>query len=177
MSKELEKKIEKDFRTILNGEPKKLSDAELKASIIEYLSNYKICSIATCLNDIPRSTVLRYKSKNLTIFILTEGGGKMNNLRKNPNISATVYGEYTGFQSVSCVQMWGKAEIISPKETDKYAEVLQVMKTSERDDLKDLGVADMKINMHVIKINIEKAVYLNLPEGIINQTLIVDHQN
>ncbi len=167
-------KFEADYKEIVKGKIQELTKDELEEQIKIYLSSHLICTLATCLNNIPRSTVVRYKSKGLTIYILTEGGGKLKNIRENPNVSVSIYGDYTGFQSVNGLQAWGTAEIISPDDHEKYSEVLDVMKTGEREDLQKMGAADMEIKMFAIKINIKKARYLNLPEGVINKTLVIE---
>jgi general stress protein 26 len=110
--KEYDEKLEEDFVENLKIEKKKLTRDELKKKIVEFLAGNKICTLATCLNNIPRSTPLRYRSKDLTIYILTEGGMKVKNIRENPAVSVSLYGDYSGFQSVKGLQIWGKAEII-----------------------------------------------------------------
>ncbi len=167
-------KFETDYKEIIKGKIQELTKEEIEEQIKIYLSSHLICSLATCSNNMPRSTVVRYKSKDMTIYILTEGGGKLKNIRVNPNVSVSIYGDYTGFQSVNGLQAWGIAEIISPEDHEKYSKVLDVMKTSEREDLQKMGTADMEIKMFAIKINIKKARYLNLPGGIINKTLEID---
>lgn len=171
MEETLKKIYETDFKEIIGGNIQELTRGELEEHIKKYLSSHVICSIATCSNNLPRSTVVRYKSKDLTIYILTEGGGKIKNIRENPNVAISIYGDYTGFRSVNSLQIWGSAEIISPGDHEKYSEVLDIMRTGEREDLKEIGAANLEIKMYAIKIKIKKARYLNIPGGIINKTL------
>jgi nitroimidazol reductase NimA-like FMN-containing flavoprotein (pyridoxamine 5'-phosphate oxidase superfamily) len=168
------RKIEKDFENILKRDPVKLTDEELKKKIEQFLDNNRICALSTCYNDIPRSTPVRYKNNGLTIYIVTEGGGKIRNIMKNPSISVSLFGDYSGFQSVKGLQIWGKAEIIAPNKKESHAEALKVLQLKERDDLKEIDINDVRQDMYIIKIDTQKARYLDFPEGILNQTLILD---
>ncbi|MBW2221301.1 MAG: pyridoxamine 5'-phosphate oxidase family protein [Deltaproteobacteria bacterium] len=171
--KEYDEKLEEDFVENLKIEKKKLTRDELKKKIVEFLAGNKICTLATCLNNIPRSTPLRYRSKDLTIYILTEGGMKVKNIRENPAVSVSLYGDYSGFQSVKGLQIWGKAEIIDPEEGDKYRKARKLINVEEREDLKKLGIKDVRPDMKIIKIETERARFLSFPEGILNQILTV----
>ena len=80
-------------------------------------------------------------------------------------------GEYSGFKSVTCLQLWGTAEIIEPRGGQKYEEARQVMQLEEREDLKQIKVNNIRTEMYIIKISVKKARFLSFPEGILNQTL------
>jgi nitroimidazol reductase NimA-like FMN-containing flavoprotein (pyridoxamine 5'-phosphate oxidase superfamily) len=172
MEKGYNRQLEKDFIEMLKGKIKKLSKDELRECITNFLRENCICTLATCSNNIPRSTIVRYRSKDLTIYVLTEGGGKIKNIRENPKVSASICGEYSGFQSVKGLQVWGKAEIIDPKDTEKYAETRKILNPEDREDLKNAGINNIP-DMYIIKIDIERARYLNFSEGILNQVLTV----
>ncbi|MFC1669266.1 pyridoxamine 5'-phosphate oxidase family protein [Spirochaetota bacterium] len=173
MEDNLNEKFESTFKDLIKGKVKKVSKEKLKEEINRYISKHCICTLATCADNIPRATVLRYGYKDFTLYILSEGGGKIRNIKENPGVSVTIYGEYTGFQSVNSLQIWGNAKLIHPDEHEKFKEVMEVMKTEERQDLKNMGATEVKIKMYAIKIQIEKARYLNLPEGIINKSIEV----
>ncbi len=174
MEASLKQKYETDYKKIIKGKIQEPTKEELEEHIKKYLSSRLICSLATCSNNLPRSTVVRYRSKGLALYILTEGGKKIKNIKENPNVAISIYGDYTGFQSVNGLQIWGVAEIIVPEDREKYSEALDVLKTDEREDLKEMGAANMEIKMYALKINIKKARYLNLPGGIINKTLEIE---
>lgn len=174
--KEYDKQLEEDFASYLNAKKKQLTQEELKEKVIQFLAENKICTLATCLNNIPRSTPLRYRSKDLTIYILTEGGMKVKNIRGNPHVSVSLYGDYTGFQSVKGLQVWGKAEIIEPEDKERYRQAREIINVEERDDLKKLGIEDVRPDMKIIKIDMKRARYLSFPEGILNQILTVGNQ-
>jgi len=70
--------------------------------------------LATCVNNKPRATVLEFFNEGLTIYILGEPGGKIANIRRNPNVSAVVYEQpldHSKFQKH--LQIFGKAELIN----------------------------------------------------------------
>ncbi|RMF92297.1 MAG: pyridoxamine 5'-phosphate oxidase family protein [Candidatus Schekmanbacteria bacterium] len=169
MAEDFQKEIEKDFTEILKGRIKRLTKDELKDVIVEFLASHCLCTIATCDSNIPRSTPVRYKSDGLDIYILTEGGGKLKNILNNPKVSVSLYGEYSGFESVKGLQIWGNAEIITPKDKEKYQEARNIIKSEEREDLKKLGPLPIRDKLKVIKIKTEKARYLSFPDGILNQ--------
>jgi len=168
MGEEETNDIEKGFVEVLKKRAKRLSKDELKQEIIKFLKENKICTLATCADNIPRSTPLRYRSEDMTIYIFTEGGGKLKNILQNPNVSLSLYGDYSGFESVKGLQMWGKAEIIRPEDGKKYIEAKNIIKSEEREDLKKLGVK-ARPDMKIIKIEVTKARYLSFPDGILNQ--------
>ncbi len=120
----------------------------------------------------PRSTPVRYRSKDFTIYIFTEGGGKVQNILDNPNVSVSLYGNYSGFQSVAGLQLWGKAKIIRPDDKKRYEEAKKIIRMEERADLKKIDLQGMK-PMDVIKIKVTRARYLDFPEGILNQTVTI----
>ena len=163
-SKKTMKEIAKDIS-------KRVSEEELRKIIINFLDEHKICTMATCSDNIPRSTPLRYRNKELTIYISTEGGGKMKNIKQNPTVSVSLYADYKGFDSVRSLQTWGTAEIITPDDKDKYLEARKILNTEGREDLKNMNVKNAGFNLRVIKIKIERARYFSFPEGILNQEL------
>ena len=169
MSDDLQNEIENDFRNTLKQKIHKLSREELEKVIINFLADNCLCTIATCDNNIPRSTPIRYKSHGTDLYVLTEGGGKVKNILNNPKVSVSLYGEYSGFESVKGLQIWGDAEIIKPEEKEKYQEARKLIKSEEREDLKKLGPLPIRDRLKVIKIKTEKARYISFPEGILNQ--------
>lgn len=169
-----DRKIEKDFENILKRDPVKLTDEELKKKIEQFLDKNRICALSTCYNNMPRSTPVRYRSMGLTIYIVTEGGGKIRNIMKNHSVSVSLFGDYSGFQSVKGLQIWGEAEVIAPNNKAAHAEAIKVLQLKEREDLKEIDLNDVRQDMYIIKINTQKARYLDFPEGILNQTIVLD---
>jgi len=171
MEKEYNEKLEENYLAILKRKIRRLTDDELKERILKFLGEQKICTLATCAHNIPRSTPVRYRSDGFTLYILTEGGGKVRNIMENNSVSVSMVGEYSGFKSVTCLQLWGTAEIIEPRGGQKYEEARQVMQLEEREDLKQIKVNNIRTEMYIIKISVKKARFLSFPKGILNQTL------
>ena len=64
-----------------NIERKHPSKEELEKEIIDYLGKNHPCSLATCGKDgTPRISVVDYMNDGLTIYILSEGGKKFQNI-------------------------------------------------------------------------------------------------
>jgi nitroimidazol reductase NimA-like FMN-containing flavoprotein (pyridoxamine 5'-phosphate oxidase superfamily) len=154
---------------MLPAKPRNLARDELKKQIIQFIRKHKICTLATCSGNIPRSTPVRYMSRGMTIYVFAEGGGKMANLRKNPNISLSIYGAYRGFKSVKGLQMWGAAEIFYQKDRERFAEAKRMWETQRRRDIDSRIRLQIPPVMKAIKITVKKARYLNFEKGIINQ--------
>jgi hypothetical protein len=173
VEKEYDALLEKNFVEKLKIKKKKLSEDELRKVVRAFLEENTICTLATCSNNVPRSTPVRYRSKDFTIYVLAEGGMKIKNMRENPLVSVSIYGDYSGFQSVRGLQMWGKAEIINPDAGERYLEANRIVNLEGRKDLKGLGIENIKHNMKAIKITIERARYLSIPDGVFNQILSI----
>lgn len=170
--KAYDRQLEEDFVTRAKGRVTRLPEDELKEKIRRFLKNHRICTLATCSRGKPRSTPVRYRSSDFTIYIFTEGGGKVHNILENPHVSVSIFGAYSGFQSVAGLQLWGKAEIIKPGDGRRYEAAKKIIRMEERADLKKMDLQGMK-PMDVIKIKIKKARYLNFPEGILNQAVTI----
>jgi len=166
-----DKRLKKDFVQNLKSTPRELTEEELKNRIIRFLDDHCICTLATCSDNIPRSTILRYRNRGLTIYFFTEGGGKVKNLKVNPKVSVSVCGEYTGFQSVCCLQAWGTAAILNPRE-EEYRELKTFFNLSQREDVKKAGIKDVP-DMFLIRIDLTRMRFLSFPEAILNQELQV----
>ena len=165
------RRLEKDFVEQLKGRVKRVSKQELRERITAFLQQEVICTLATCSADMPRSTVVRYRSHDLTVYIHSEGGGKIKNIRANPNVSLSLCGPYSGFQSVKGLQAWGRAVIIDPAtDRESYRQAMLIMNSAAREDLKSIDLQRIP-DMYIIKIDITRARYLDFPEGILNQVL------
>ena len=71
-----------------NIERKRPSKKELEKEIIDYLVKKPPCSLATCGKDgIPRISVVDYMNDGLTIYILSGGGQKFQNLLENKHVA------------------------------------------------------------------------------------------
>jgi nitroimidazol reductase NimA-like FMN-containing flavoprotein (pyridoxamine 5'-phosphate oxidase superfamily) len=167
--KAYDRQLQEDFVKRARGKVTRLTKARLKAEIKRFLCNHRICTLATCSADgMPRSTPVRYRSKDFTIYIFSEGGGKVQNILENPHVSVSLYGAYAGFESVRGLQLWGTAEIIPPADKRRWEAAHRIIRMEERADLKKIDLKGLK-PMDVIKITVKRARYLDCPKGILNQ--------
>lgn len=90
---------------------RELSKQELEHLIVDFLKEQSLCVIATCSDNIPRASTVEYFPMATTIYILTEGGVKIENIIHNPNVSVAIHAPFAGWQTVKGVQMTGIAEI------------------------------------------------------------------
>jgi hypothetical protein len=70
--------------------------------------------LATSAKDFPRCTLLGYRNLGTTLDILSEGGGKFANLKKNKNVSWAIASRIRGGKNllwVQGLQCWGIAEV------------------------------------------------------------------
>ena len=67
---------------------------EFEAVISDYLKKHNVLHLATCRDNEPRSTPLEYFNHGLTVYILSEGGGKFANLKANQKISYSICDPY-----------------------------------------------------------------------------------
>lgn len=165
------RKLEIDFVNVLKRTARHPGPQELRQRLVRFLGNNAIGTLATCWQDVPRSTPVRYKSRDVDIYILTEGGGKIYNIRRNSNVSFSVYGRYAGFTTCRCVQLWGRAAIIESTDAG-YSGALAIMGLSSRPDLDTVDLAAVQAAMCVIKIVPQRARILNLPVGILNAEVL-----
>lgn len=67
--------------------------------------------VATGNNNMPRASAVEFFPIGTTIYILTEGGRKIENIAMNKNVSAAIHTQFTGWDSIKGVQITGTAEI------------------------------------------------------------------
>ena len=99
-----------------NIERNRPSKEELEKEIIEYLGKKHPCSLATCGKDgVPRISVVDYMNDGLTIYILSEGGQKFQNLLENKNVAIGIGTSARTSLSVRGVNIQGIAEIFDDR--------------------------------------------------------------
>lgn len=133
---------------------KKISAERLKVLIAEFLMEHKDGSLATCMNNIPRSSPVQFfVGDNMNIYILSAGGEKFKAIGENPNVCLLVNTNYINLRQIKGVQIFGTAttSLIDPTLYQEAKEQYQdkYIMDHERDNLK------------VIKIIPEEIVYLD----------------
>jgi len=142
---------------------------EVEKVIKHYLAANNVLHLATCKDDIPRSTPLEYHSEGMNVYIISEGGGKFANLKDNPKVSysiASVYKPLEDFFSARGLQVWGTAEVYTRDSNPSvFEEGLRVIKPENV--LKQLGITELpkSFNYKLIKIVPDKATYQHLRAG------------
>jgi len=90
---------------------RELNKQELEHLIVDLIKEQSLCMIATCSNNVPRASTVEYFPIATTIYILTEGGVKLENITRNPNVSIAIHAPFAGWQTVRGIQITGLAEI------------------------------------------------------------------
>ena len=141
----------------------------------KFLAGNNVLHLSTTKNDIPRTTPLEYRLYDgFTFYILSEGGGKFNNLKDNKNVSFSIAAPYRpeeDFWGARGLQAWGKARVYS-KKTDPRRFELALQRMRVFDALKLMGVTELppQFNYRVIEITPDKMTYSAVREGVFKVT-------
>ncbi|OGY23090.1 MAG: hypothetical protein A2Y57_01420 [Candidatus Woykebacteria bacterium RBG_13_40_7b] len=94
-----------------------LSQEELRNLILDYLSQNKRMSLATCNDNIPwASTVMYAYDNNLNIYFLSEiKTRKVQNILSNPKVAATINEITGGIGKVTGIQLEGECKMVERK--------------------------------------------------------------
>lgn len=133
---------------------KKVSPVELRQRSIAFLKEHKSASLATCMNDIPRSSPVQYfMGEDMNIYILSAGGEKFNAIQQNPNVCMLVHTEYINYRQIKGVQVFGRA-VTSVEKPTLFEEA--------KDFCPDVYLMDQERDrIKVIKIIPNEIVYLD----------------
>ena len=114
------------------------SKAEIEKIMVDFLhehgENYFTCALATCWENQPRSTPVDARNDGLTMYFVADPGGKIENIRKNPNVCLAVFIPVgKGYmKNARGLQMWGKASIITMKENpEEFAKGFRIIRLDE----------------------------------------------
>lgn len=150
-----------------------MSVEEYEQDVAGFLKDHDMLYLATSRGDVPRCTPVGYFTRGLTIYILSEGGGKFANLTINEKVAYSIASRINGgrgLMRVRGLQVWGRAEVVSMrKNRGRFEEILKFTGI-----MKSLGERGMKglpaFHYRFIVIEPEKIRYLNLAKGINNVT-------
>lgn len=132
---------------------KRVSAEELKVMISEFLKEHKDGSLATCMNNIPRSSPVQYfVGENMSIYILSAGGEKFNAIAQNPNVCLLINTDYINYRQIKGVQIFGTA-------TTSLMD--NVLYNEAKEYYPDQYVMDNERDLKIIKIVPEEIVYLD----------------
>jgi hypothetical protein len=142
--------------------------------LLKFLKEQTVLHLCTCRKNQPRATPIEYRLVGLTFYILSEGGGKFNNLKVNKNISFSIAAPYNSnkdFWGAKGLQAWGKAKVYSMKDNPRrFKDALKKMKvfaTMKKTGMKELPP---QFNYRVIEITPDRINYGNLREGVYHVT-------
>lgn len=142
------------FSKILNKPYKEFDKQELFEEINKFIINHNTCTLATGSGDYVRNTPIEYTYYNNSFYIISEGGFKFRGILQNPNVSISIFNNYTSMNELKGMQISGKSEII-PLWSHEYVEVIKV-KGLNSETLKNLPV-----NLNLIKVVPQVFEFLN----------------
>jgi len=125
--------------------------------IIKYIRNNRGCVISTWQKDMARGTPVYYFANGTTIYIMSEGGGKLPNIRKNPNVTVGIYTS----QPLFGAQIFGTASILEQDSPNFVEEVQKSGFLRERQFPGERPPFFLK----VIKVEAHKIVYWHTKKG------------
>jgi nitroimidazol reductase NimA-like FMN-containing flavoprotein (pyridoxamine 5'-phosphate oxidase superfamily) len=146
------------------------SASSFEKVLLKFIKRNEVLHLCTSKNDTPRSTPVGYKSRGLTFYILSEGGGKFSNFKKNKQAAFSIAESYKlaeGFWGYKGLQAWGKAAVYSRKEhTELFEKAFKQMNMvvgGRKLQLKNLAP---EFNHKIIVIEPNRIRYTNPTEGI-----------
>ncbi len=139
---------------------KSMSTKVLEERIIEFLKIQNMCVLATCGDGLPRATPIEYHSKGINIYFVGEPGIKLENIKKNPNVSIGIFLPYTGWDSTKGAQITGKAKIISRGNSAEFKEALKVCQWEKT--AKELGIKTFPAMVEIIKVEPGKIEFIDM---------------
>jgi general stress protein 26 len=139
----------------MSSERMSLDDKDMERRIAGFMKTQGMCVLATCSGGEPRASAVEFFPEGTTIYILTEGGRKIENIEKNPRVSVAIHTQFTGWDSIKGIQITGKAEVgaSGSKVFDEGVEAYR-----RRRGLKSVSVPSF---MHIVKVTPRKIEYLD----------------
>jgi general stress protein 26 len=132
--------------------PKEFNQKELEDLISDFLKTRPVCVIATCSDSMPRASTVEFFPIGLSVYILTEGGREIENIKKNPQVSVAISDEFTDWESLRGVQITGGADI-GTKGSAIFEEGLEAYR--KRKGKKDASLPDFMNVIKIIPVQIE----------------------
>jgi hypothetical protein len=131
---------------------KEINRRKLENMICDFLKTQATCVIATCSDSIPRASTVEFFPVGLTLYVITEGGKKVENIRKNPGVSIALSAPFTGWKGLKGLQMGGTAEI-GRKGSAIFAEGVKAYK--KRKGPKKVLIPDFMDIVKIIPVEID----------------------
>ena len=145
---------------------------EFEKVAVAYISSHNVLNLATCRDNEPRCTTLKYFNNGMTVYVMSEGGSKILSIQKNPAVSFTINDPYEPAKdllSASGLQVWGSASVFKKNDDPAGAqEVMQYFRNSAAVAEQGLAQAVNSVNFNIITIKPRKIRYLDLRRGFRN---------
>jgi len=94
---------------------------QLEAYLTEFIHQHNVCTVATCKENLPRATALEYEAEGTTLVIMLGPGRKLENLKENPRISASINNPLHGWLSVKGLQITGRPVMLTSTDAEYAA--------------------------------------------------------
>ncbi len=146
------------------------SAGSFERDLLKFIKRNEVLHLCTSTKDASRSTPVGYKSRGLTFYILSEGGGKFANLKKNKQVAFSIAEPFKlaeGFWGYKGLQAWGKAAVYSrkaqPELFEKAFKAMNMVVGGRKMQLKNLAP---EFNHKIIAIEPNRIRYTNPTEGV-----------
>ncbi|MFC1591657.1 pyridoxamine 5'-phosphate oxidase family protein [Thermodesulfobacteriota bacterium] len=150
------------------------SAASFEKDLQIFMQRNEVMHLCTQKKNAIRSTPVGYRSKGLSFYILSEGGGKFANLKENKSVSFSIAEPFKladDFWGYKGLQAWGKAKVYSrkdnPKQFEKVFELMDITVGRRKLRFEDLS---LRYNHKIIEIKPKKITYTNPRAGVLQIT-------
>jgi Pyridoxamine 5'-phosphate oxidase len=133
---------------------KRMPPKDLEKRIIQFLEEQNMCVLATCSNDVPRATPIEYHSKGMTMYFVGEPGTKLENMKKNPNVSIGIFHPYTGWDNAKGAQITRQAQIIPRSNVPEFKRGLKAYKWERA--AKEIGLKEVPKTVELVRVEPKK---------------------
>lgn len=146
------------------------STVSFERDLNKFLSRNQVLHLGTCRNSVPRVTPVMYRHHGLIFYVLTEGGGKLSNLRENKTVCFSIAEPYDNSRDVlgnKGLQAWGTANVYSMRhDPEKFRTALKNMNAQK--GARKIALENLPPQYHyrLIEIIPDKIKYGNPREGV-----------
>ncbi len=81
-----------------------LGEKDLEQRVVDFLATEGMCVLATCSENVPRASAVEFFEDGTTLYILTEGGRKVENISQNPAVSVAIHTQFIGWEKIKGIQ-------------------------------------------------------------------------
>jgi nitroimidazol reductase NimA-like FMN-containing flavoprotein (pyridoxamine 5'-phosphate oxidase superfamily) len=150
------------------------STAAFEKALVKFLATNHVMHLGTCVNNSQRVTPVMYRNNGMVFYVMTEGGGKLSNLKKNKKVSFSIADPYDSgvdLLGYKGIQGWGRARVYSMRhDPEKFAAALNNMNAHKSVRSIEVGNLPPEYHYRIIEIIPEKIKYLNPRGGVFHIT-------